>query len=382
MKRIHRTVLLMAGTHFMVDGYGNIYAPLLPLLIPKLHLTLAAAGTLTMLYQIAASVAQVGFGQIADRWRPRLLVMTGPVVAVTFLSFVGVAPSIPALAAVLVLGGLGAAAFHPPAAALAHRLGGTSPGLAMSVHITGGTLGFSLGPLLFAPFAQHLGLAWTPLLALPGLAVIALFLTRVPPIELHHSRGAGFRALRPYARPLALLYVIVVLRTLASLSFATFVPVMLTRRGLSVSSAGVIVAVYLFASGAGGFLGGPAADRFGPRDVIAWSLAVATPFLVAAPLLSGWPFIVVLAIGGFFLQSTLPVNVVFGQALAPVSAATVSSLMMGFAWGMGGFSVPIVGAIADRYGIERTLFGLAIVPLFAAATALWLPKRAPALASA
>ena len=82
VKRIHPTVLLMAGAHFMVDGYGNIYAPLLPLLIPKLHLSLAAAGTLTMLYQMAASVAQVGFGHIADRWRPRLLVMAGPVVAV------------------------------------------------------------------------------------------------------------------------------------------------------------------------------------------------------------------------------------------------------------------------------------------------------------
>jgi len=368
----------MAGAHFMVDGYGNIYAPLLPLLIPKLHLTLTAAGTLTMLYQMAASVAQVGFGSLADRWRPRVLVMAGPVVAVTILSFVGVAPSMASLAAVLVLGGLGAAAFHPPAAALAHRLGGTSPGLAMSVHITGGTLGFSLGPLLFAPFAQHLGLEWTPLLAVPGLLVVAFFLTRVPPIELHHASSAGFHALRPYARPLAILYVIVLLRTLASLSFATFVPFMLTRRGLSVSAAGAIVAAYLFASGAGGFLGGPAADRFGPRDVIAWSLALATPFLVAAPLLSGWPFIVVLAVGGFFLQSTLPVNVIFGQALAPVSAATVSSLMMGFAWGMGGFSVPLVGAFADRYGIERTLVGLAIVPLFAAAISLWLPRRAPA----
>jgi FSR family fosmidomycin resistance protein-like MFS transporter len=248
----------------------------------------------------------------------------------------------------------------------------------MSVHITGGTLGFSLGPLLFAPFAQHFGLSWTPLLALPGLLVVAFFLTRVPPIELHHTSQAGFRALRPYARPLALLYTIVVLRTLASLSFATFVPVMLTRRGLSVSSAGAIVAVYLFASGAGGFLGGPAADRYGPRTVIAWSLVLATPFLLAAPLLVGWPFVVVLAIGGFFLQSTLPVNVIFGQALAPVSAATVSSLMMGFAWGMGGFSVPIVGAIADRYGIDRTLIGLAIVPLFAAAVSMWLPRRAPA----
>ena len=70
LKRIHPTVLLMASAHFMVDGYGNIYAPLLPLLIPKLHLSLAAAGTLTMLYQMAASVAQVGFGHIADRLAP------------------------------------------------------------------------------------------------------------------------------------------------------------------------------------------------------------------------------------------------------------------------------------------------------------------------
>ena len=84
-----------------------------------------------------------------------------------------------------------------------------------------------------------------------------------------------------------------------------------------------------------------------------------------------------LGIGGFFLQSTLPVNVVFGQALAPVSAATVSSLMMGFAWGMGGFSVPLAGWIADRYGIERTLLGLAAVPLLAAAVSLLLPARAP-----
>jgi FSR family fosmidomycin resistance protein-like MFS transporter len=370
----------MASVHMMVDGYGNIYAPLLPLLAPKLGLSLAMAGTLTMLYQMAASVAQVGFGHIADRWRPRLLVMTGPVVAVGVLSFVGAAPTVTILAVVLIAGGLGGAMFHPPAAALAHRLGGERAGLAMSVHITGGTLGFALGPLLFAPFAEHLGLAWTPLLAIPGLVVIAFFLRRVPPIELHHTGKAGLSALRPYARPLSILYVIVVLRTLTSLAFATFVPTMLTRRGLSVSEAGAIAAAYLFATGVGGFAGGPVADRIGPRNVIAASLVLATPFLVAAPLLSGWAFTVALCAGGFFLQSTLPVNVTFGQALAPVSAATVSSLMMGFAWGMGGLSVPFVGAFADRYGIERALFGLAFIPLAAAALATWLPARAQAAA--
>ena len=151
---------------------------------------------------------------------------------------------------------------------------------------------------------------------------------------------------------------------------------MMTRRGFSLGEAGSTVALYLFASGVGGFFGGPAADRFGPRRVIAWSLVLSTPFLVAAPLASGWHFVVLLAIGGMFLQSTLPVNVVFGQALAPVSAATVSSLMMGFAWGTGGLSVPFVGMIADRVGIEPTLAGLALVPLLAAACTWPLPANA------
>ena len=195
-------------------------------------------------------------------------------------------------------------------------------------------------------------------------------------MPLHASASGGLRSLRPYAKHLGLLYTIVVLRTLTAISFSTFVPVMLTRRGLSVSQAGTAVAIYLFASGIGGFFGGPTADRFGAKKVIALSLVFATPFLVAAPFLSGWSFVVILALGGFFLQSTLPVNVTFAQALAPVSAATVSSIMMGFGWGTGGLSVPLVGLVADRIGIEPTLAGLAVVPIVAAACALPLPSRA------
>ena len=372
---LHPTILLMSSAHLVVDGYGNILAPLFPLLIPRLGLSLAAAGTLTMLYQLAASVSQVGFGHLADRWRPRPLIMIGPVLSVSVLSLVGLATSEAMLAAIVLLGGLGGAAFHPPAAALAHKLGGERPGLAMSVYITGGTLGFSFGPLLFAPFAERFGLTWTPLLMIPGLIVIALFLRRVPPIETTPDHGGGISRLRPYAKPLSLLYIIVVLRTVTAISFATFVPIMLTRRGMSVSMAAGAIAAYLFASGIGGFLGGPFADRFGAKRVIAWSLVLATPFLFVAPMLHGAAFVIVLAVGGFFLQSTLPVNVIFGQQIAPVSAATVSSLMMGFAWGTGGLSVPLVGLLADRTGIEPVLIGLSLVPLLAAACTLPLPSR-------
>jgi FSR family fosmidomycin resistance protein-like MFS transporter len=181
-------------------------------------------------------------------------------------------------------------------------------------------------------------------------------------------------ALRPYARPLSLLYLIIVLRTVAALGFMTFVPVLLTRRGASLAEAGAAVSVFLFASGVGGFLGGPIADRLGPRRVILLSLVTAVPFLALVPYAPGWTLFPALAAGGLLLQCTLPVNVTFGQTLAPVSPATVSSLMMGFAWGTGGLVMPLVGMLADRVGIERMLVVAALVPLLAAVLALPLPR--------
>jgi FSR family fosmidomycin resistance protein-like MFS transporter len=189
------------------------------------------------------------------------------------------------------------------------------------------------------------------------------------------GRPGGFRALRPYAKPLGLLYCIVVIRTLTALSFSVFVPVMLTRRGMTIAEAGTAASLFLIAVGAGGFVGGPFADRYGARRLIILSLVASVPFLAAAPLLTGWTLVAVLAIGGFLLQSTLPVNVTFAQTIAPISAATVSSLMMGFAWGTGGLSAPFVGMVADRIGIERTLTALAFMPLLAALLALPLPAR-------
>ena len=376
---LHSTVLLLAATHFLVDGYGNILAPLLPLLITQLNLSLAGAGTLQMCFQLANSVSQLAFGHIADRWRPRVLLLVGPVVGIAVLPLVGLAPQAWLLAVILVAGGLGGAAFHPPAAALVHRYAGRQRGLSMSFHITSGTIGQAMAPLIFAPFVQVYGLSATPWLMVPALVVLAVLLRKLPSVERLQDTGApaGFQALRPYAKPLTLLYLIVVLRTLTAVSFSTFVPVMLTRRGMTIAQAGTAASIYLIAVGAGGFFGGPVADRFGARRVIMLSLVAAVPFLAVAPLLSGWTFVAVLALGGFLLQSTLPVNVTFAQMIAPISAATVSSLMMGFAWGTGGLAVPFVGMLADSIGIERTLTVMAFLPVVAAALALPLPSVQP-----
>jgi FSR family fosmidomycin resistance protein-like MFS transporter len=372
---LNPTIFKVASTHLVVDAYTNIYAPLLPLLIPALNLSLATAGTLAMCFQMANSVAQLGFGTLADRWRPRALVLGGPLLAVIVLSGVGLATSPLTLGAILVVGGLGGAAFHPPAAALVFKLADHRKGLAMSAHISGGSLGFAIAPLLFAPFIAWMGLRWSPLIMWPGLLALSWTLRQVPPMALPpaHERST-WASLRPAAVPLALLYFTIVLRTATSYGFMTFAPTLLTRQGLSIGQASAAVSLYLLASGVGGFAGGPLADRLGPRRVILWTLVAAIPFLAVAPMLTPVGFTAMLAIGGLLLQSTLPISVTFAQTFVKGGAATVSSLMMGFAWGMGSLAVPAIGAGADRYGIERTLVVLAFVPLLAAALAWRLPE--------
>ena len=372
---LHPSIWKVASTHVVVDAYTNIYAPMLPLLMPALGLSYAAAGTLAMCFQMANSVSQLGFGALADRWRPRVLVITGPLVAVAMLSLIGLAHSAITLGVILVLGGLGGAAFHPPAAALVYRMADHRKGLAMSAHLSGGSLGFAAAPVMFAPFVAYMGLQWSPLIMLPGLLALAFTLRRVPamPPPAAHERST-WATLRPAAMPLALLYFTIVLRTATTYGFMTFAPTLLTERGFTIAEASTAISLYLFASGVGGFIGGPLADRVGPRRVILWTLVASVPFMALAPRLPNLGFTALLAIGGLLLQSTLPISVTFAQSFVVGGAATVSSLMMGFAWGMGSLFVPLIGASADRIGIETTLTVLAFVPLLAACLAYRLPE--------
>ncbi len=374
---VPKTVLVLSATHGVNDIFTNIYAPLLPLFIPLLHLSLTAAGTIAAAIQIAGSIAQLVFGPLADRWRPKVLAVAGPLVAVSVMSLAGLATSPLMLGAILVVGSLGSAAFHPTAAAIVNRVGGARRGTSMSVHVTGGSMGNAIAPMLFAPYAQFAGVSRTPLLAIPALVLLVSILRRIPDVRFAHGPGpSGFGALRPYAAPLALLWGAVVIRTIVAIGYSTFLPVLLTRRGMSVAEAGLAVGAYLVAGSIGGLAGGPFADRFGPRRVIAASLAISVPLLVAALVVHGPAAPVLLIAGGFFLGSTLPVNITYAHAIAPVAPGTVSSLMLGVAWGVGGLAVPLVGMAGDTVGLQPALLTLACLPAVAAALTLRLPERA------
>ena len=173
---LHPTVVLLASTHFLVDGFGNIFAPLLPLIIPRPQPVAGSRrhaadalpdGELSLAAWLRPCRRPVAPSAAAHRWST---------LAVSVVTLVAVAQNVWTIGAALIIGGLGAAAFHPPAAALVHRYSGERRGLSMSFHITSGTLGQAMAPLVFAPVAQHFGLSMVPWLMVPGLLIVGLVL--------------------------------------------------------------------------------------------------------------------------------------------------------------------------------------------------------------
>ena len=366
---------LLALAHCTIDAYSSFFSPLLPLLITKLHLSLTLVGTLVALSALSSSLSQPIFGWLGDRIHRPWFVAFGPLMAAIFLSAIGMAPSYWALVALLMLGGIGVAAFHPQAAAIS---AGLSPrrAMAMSIFVTGGTLGFSLGPLFAVTIVGAFGLERTWIAAFPGLLMAVLLLVWFSRVR-RSVRPAATRPriseLRPVLRPLTLLYFAVVCRSAVSYGFMTFLPLHLHSRGWSVAQGGTLLTVYLVCGALGGFLGGWLADRWGGRRVVVRSFVLATPLYLAFLFLPDWPGLACLVLGGFFLQASLPVNVVMGQELSPAHASTISSLLMGAAWGVGALLIGPIGALADARGLHAALLTLACLLGAGLVCALMLP---------
>jgi putative MFS transporter len=173
--------------------------------------------------------------------------------------------------------------------------------------------------------------------------------------------------------PLTLLYIVVVCRSAVSYGFMTFLPLYLHRQGWSVSQGGSFLTIHLVFGALGGFLGGWLADRWGGRKVVVRSFVLAAPLYVAFLFLPDWRGLACLVLGGFFLQASLPVNVVMGQELSPDHSSTIASLLMGAAWGVGALLIGPVGALADAHGLHTALLVLACVLAIGYLCALALP---------
>jgi FSR family fosmidomycin resistance protein-like MFS transporter len=370
-------LLLIALAHFCVDSYASMLAPVLPLVMLKLDLNYAYAGLLGTLVSLV-NLSQPLMGIWGDRMARRYLVIGGVLLAAVFSPLLGIAPSYWTIVVVLCGGGLGVAAFHPQVFSLAGELSGQRRAFGLSLFVFGGTMGLGCTPLWVPHYASNFGLEFLPLVGLPGLAM-AFLVYRFVPLDnpqIHDRQNAdSWGALGRQAVPLIFITVVVILRSITQLTFGLFIPLLGLARGESLIMGGLALSIYNTSGVVGSLVSGYLADRMNAKPLVWVSILLAAPALYLYVTAEGWMIYLLLAIGGCMIMASNSILVAIAQELAPENSGLASSLPLGFSWGIAGLTLAPIGVLADHIGIEETLKYLALLPIFTACIALFLPGR-------
>ncbi len=370
-----RIAAVVAVAHAMNDAYAAFVPPLLPRIMDRLGLSIALAATVAMTYSIASSLLQPLLGYLADRYGRRAFLVAGPLLSGVFVSLLGWAPSFWTLIVILALGGLGSAAFHPPGASYAVRVGeGKGGGLRYSVFSFGGSAGYAVGPLVAVALVGWLGMKGLWVAMVPAILLTPAFFIALPSGRSErpaHPPPPPAEVLRLLAGPLGVVFGVSALMAWAQRTFLTLEPIIVDQMGGSEALGAVTLSAYLAAQAAGTVAGGYLADRMDRGRLLLGLCALALPAHLAAVGLSpGSPAgLVGAALAGFFGMAVLPPVVVTAQEILPRSAAVGSGIVMGLAWATGSVGVLATGVFADVVGPRTAALATMSVILGAAALA-------------
>ena len=371
---------LYCAGHFVTDIYQSALSIMQPALEQHFRLNFTESGIIAGVFLASSSMVQPLYGYICDRIRSRLFSALGPAVVALFISFLAWGRGFGGLLAMVALAGIGVAAFHPQAAANVIAGITRNRSTAMSFFVSAGSIGMAIGPLLFSALLESGGLRRAAYGVAPGLAVTLLLIVLLPPVREERVKRPTFAwaPLRAVWKPMTILFLLVMIRSIVSTTFTQFLPLYLdSTRHYSLGEASLTLAVFLLSGAVGGLAGGRLADRFGGRSVILLSMIGSVPFLALFVFGRGFWSLAGLIVGGTSLLFTMPVNIVIAQELAPTQAGTVSALMMGFAWGTAGLIfIPLTGWASDLWSMQTAFAGLIVFPLIGFLIALKLPRDA------
>jgi FSR family fosmidomycin resistance protein-like MFS transporter len=109
--------------------------------------------------------------------------------------------------------------------------------------------------------------------------------------------------------------------------------------------------------------------------VLVGSMLLLAPLIYAFTLSGPLVGMVILALVGADTIGTFGVTVVMGQEYLPGRIGVAAGVTMGLSIGLGGVGAPILGAVADGYGLQTMMLALATLPLVGFALALSLPRQ-------
>jgi FSR family fosmidomycin resistance protein-like MFS transporter len=280
-----------------------------------------------------------------------------------------------------VVSGIGVAAYHPEAARLVNFAAGTRKGTAMSLFGVGGTAGFAIGPLLITTALLQWDLKGSLILIAP-VTIMSLVMTSqfstFESLEVNRNRALSASDAKAYKEnwgAFGLLTITVIGKSILFYGLNTFIPIYWIN-GLTQSKAAGAMALTIFAGSGifGNLLGGSLADRMGQKKVLLLGCFGLTLFLPMLILFKNVQLATLLLVPvGLMLSATYSPTVVMGQSYLPNRVGLSSGVTLGLAIAIGGGAAPIIGKIADIYGIWYSLASIAFLPIFISAVALSLP---------
>jgi FSR family fosmidomycin resistance protein-like MFS transporter len=373
--------VFLTAVHATNDAFTSMLAALLPTLQLQFGLSETVLALLVATLSFSSSVTQPLFGALADRLGRRLVGALGVVLCSSLLSLMAVVPSVYLLFAVLLVGGLGSAAFHPAAISMARAAGGGRyKALVVGVFSAGGTVGLALGPIIILLVIANFGVGFTPWLMVPGVVMGVMTYLLIPPQESgRENRPKPFDP-RLLAGPVGLLCLSGILRSISFVTFANGMPLWLVNEhGLAADDQliGFTLAAFSFSAGVGGVIAG----GLGRRVSRQW-LITGTTLLALAPLLGLFlltpgtlTFFLVVIAAGALVNSGLPLMIVSAQDLAPHAIGTASGLLMGFTWGTAGVLYIGIGWLQEQIGLVPAMSLSFLTLLPGAALAYLVLKR-------
>jgi FSR family fosmidomycin resistance protein-like MFS transporter len=377
----YRVVGLLSVGHLATDINQGALPAMLPFFIAAYDLSYAAAAGIVFAANMTSSIVQPLFGHAADRFSKPWLLPIGLVLAGMGLALTGIFQGYRWIMILAVVSGIGVAAYHPEAARLVNFAAGTRKGTAMSLFGVGGTAGFAIGPLLITTALLQWDLKGSLILIAP-VTIMSLVMTSqfstFESLEVNRNRALSASDAKAYKEnwgAFGLLTITVIGKSILFYGLNTFIPIYWIN-GLTQSKAAGAMALTIFAGSGifGNLLGGSLADRMGQKKVLLLGCFGLTLFLPMLILFKNVQLATLLLVPvGLMLSATYSPTVVMGQSYLPNRVGLSSGVTLGLAIAIGGGAAPIIGKIADIYGIWYSLASIAFLPIFISAVALSLP---------
>lgn len=372
-----RAMWTLTTGHLGIDLAQGAVPSIVTFLKPLLGLSYVEVAGVVLAATAGSSLVQPLFGLWSDR-RARIwllyacVALSGAMIAMTPLSH-----SYAVVVVLVLVSSVAVGAFHPEAMKLAGHASGDRRASGMATFQSGGNLGFALGPLIAGTALAAIGSTGGLVMLAPAALVAVLVLGQARYLrafalpEEHAARRDGSEN----RLGLGLLLSVVGLRSLGFYGLFTFVPLWEVSLGHSKAYGSHLLSLVLLAGTAGTLVGGPLADRIGRKAVLAVSLALAPPLIVAYVLVGGIAGAVAVCGAGAAIVATFGISVVMSQEYLPGRTALASGLSVGLAVGLGGVFAVGLGAIADAVDLRTAILVCAVGPALGAALSLALPPR-------